>query len=162
MKTKEFLNILQENQHLELVFSYLPGEVIAPGYHITEVKNIRIDSVDCGGQEDQWNETIIQLWESPEKNEKDSYMSSLKAMGILKKVDSLRPMDKEAIVKFEYSNARFHTSQMSVSDVVKKDRTLTISLSTNPTDCKAKSDCGVPEFAEVNAASSCDPDSGCC
>ena len=30
-------------------------------YHITEVKNIRVEAVDCGARTDSWEETVIQF-----------------------------------------------------------------------------------------------------
>lgn len=162
MKTNEFLRILQNNKELPLLFTYQSGKDVAPGYHITEVKNLRIDSVDCGGKEDQWNETIIQLWESPIESGDNEFMTAYKALGILNKVDRLRPMDKDAEVKFEYSNADFHTSQMSVASIDRDNGVLRVTLSTVPTDCKAKSECGVPEPVLANEQDCCGPNSTCC
>lgn len=162
MKTNEFLNTLKANQHLPLIFSYRPEKNIAPGYHITEVKNIAVDAVDCGGNTDMWNETVIQLWEVPESAPEDRYMTALKALGILNKVAQLRPMDKDAEVKFEYSNADFHTSQMSVSGIHIGEKSLVVQLYSDPTDCKAKSDCGVKEPAMASQEACCEPGSGCC
>ena len=63
MKTNEFLSVLKENTTKSLVFEYAPGRLVGANYHITEVKNITIDSVDCGSGTDFWKETIIfQEW----------------------------------------------------------------------------------------------------
>jgi hypothetical protein len=164
MKTNELLQILEDNADKRLLFEYLPGRYVNKNYHITEVKNTRIESVDCGAREDAWNETIIQLWESPKENEDRDYMSIYKALGILKKVDKMRPMDRESRVKFEYSNPEFHTSQLEVSGYDVRDGKLIMVLHSQPTDCKAKEDCGVHEHAMVQVAQEpcCDPNSGCC
>ena len=164
MKTNELLQILETHPDKRLLFEYLPGRFVNKNYHITEVKNTRIESVDCGARVDAWNETVIQLWESPEENEARDYMSIYKAMGILKKVDQMRPMDREAVVKFEYSNPEFLTSQLEVSGYTVRDGKLIFVLHSQPTDCKAKEDCGVPEAASVHTAEEpcCDPKSGCC
>jgi len=90
--------------------------LVSANYHITEVKNTSIESVDCGAGTDAWNETIIQLWESPEELGKTEFMSAFKALGILNKVDKMRAMDRHAEVKFEYSNDQFHTAQLFVDD----------------------------------------------
>lgn len=162
MKTQDFLNALTNYRDLELVFSYSDGKLIKPGYHITEVKNINIDSVDCGGKTDSWNETIIQLWESPLGPDEDVYMSADKANQILQKVDSLRTMDKEAVVKFEYGNENFHAAQLQVAEILPANGRLTVLLSDVPTDCKAKTDCGVAEPVAANSSAACEPGSGCC
>ncbi len=163
MKTSEFLSLLREHPNKSLVFEYLPGKTVGANYHITEVKNITVDSVDCGAGTDYWKETIIQLWESPSEKDKRDYMSAYKAMGILSKVDRIKPMVKDAEVKFEYSNAQFHTAQLFVNDHETYENTLLIHLGVEKTDCKAKETCGVPEMTvEAQTSNSCAPGSGCC
>tara|TARA_R110001592_G_scaffold37961_1_gene125916 strand:- start:5170 stop:5655 length:486 start_codon:yes stop_codon:yes gene_type:complete len=161
MKTNEFLALLNENLDKSLMFEYAPGLLVGANYHITEVKNITIDSVDCGAGTDFWKETIIQLWESPEELGKRDYMVVEKALSILNRVDKIKPMDKDVEVKFEYSNALFHTAQLFVLSYQIKDNNLLLHLGVEKTDCKAKEICGVPETKEV-MESSCAPGSGCC
>ncbi len=84
MKTQEFFNVLEENKDKSLLFEYAPNLLVGANYHITEVKHIVVDSVDCGAQTDSWKETIIQLWESPLELRKTEYMSVFKASAILK------------------------------------------------------------------------------
>lgn len=96
MKTSEFLKLLKDNENKGLVFEYKPGVLVGANYHITEVKNITIDSVDCGAGTDFWKETIIQLWESPKEIGKRDYMTSYKALAILNKVDSIKLMEKRS------------------------------------------------------------------
>ncbi len=161
MKTNKFLALLNENLDKSLVFEYAPGLLVGANYHITEVKNITIDSVDCGAGTDFWKETIIQLWESPEELGKRDYMVADKALSILNRVDKIKPMEKDVEVKFEYSNALFHTAQLFVLSYQIKDNNLLFHLGVEKTDCKAKETCGVPETTEV-MESSCAPGSGCC
>lgn len=163
MKTSEFLSLLREHPNKSLVFEYQAGKTVGANYHITEVKNITVDSVDCGAGTDYWKETIIQLWESPSEKDKREYMSAYKAMGILSKVDRIKPMVKDAEVKFEYSNAQFHTAQLYVNDHEAHGDTLLFHLGVEKTDCKAKETCGVPEMTvEDQTSNSCAPGSGCC
>lgn len=160
MKTSEFITLLSENQDKSLLFEYAPGMLVGTNYHITEVKHLSIDSVDCGGQTDFWKETIIQLWESPSELGKPNYMSADKALGILKKVGQMKSYELEAPVKIEYGNAAFHATQLHVNDFEIVQDQLLVKLALIPTDCKAKETCGVPEPAtEANA---CAPGSGCC
>lgn len=162
MQTHEFLSLLKENPNKSLLFEYKDGQTVGANYHITEVKNVTIDSVDCGARTDFWKETVIQLWESPKEKEKLEYMSALKALGILNKVDKLKPMEKEVEVKFEYSNAHFHTAQLFVNDYGIKENSLIMKLGVEKTDCKAKEACGVPVEAGVDDEACCSPGSGCC
>lgn len=160
MNTGTFLDLLKAYQGKCLLFEYAPNLLVGANYHITEVKNIHVDSVDCGAGRDEWNETIIQLWESPSDLGKTVFMSAYKAMGILSKVNRMRPMDKEAVVKFEYGNATFHTTHLDVLGFDLKHDNLIIKLGTYNTDCKAKDTCGVSETVSQNTA--CEPGSGCC
>jgi hypothetical protein len=169
MKTHEFLQLLEENKDTALLFEYAPNQLVSANYHLTEVKHLRIDSVDCGAGVDAWNETIIQLWESPSELGKTEYMSSYKALGILKKVGEMKPFDMQAEVKFEYGNALFHTAQLFVDHYAVQNRRLLLTLSVEKTDCKAKEACGVPVSANVSEAREavtadecCTPGGGCC
>lgn len=163
MKTRELLQLLETHKNSSLLFEYAPGQLVGANYHITEVKHIKIDSVDCGAQTDAWNETIIQLWESPSELGKTDFMSTFKALGILKKVGNMKPYDLDSELKFEYSNSLFHTAQLFVADYELSNNNLLFKLAIEKTDCKAKEACGVPETEEITSTTACcSPESGCC
>ncbi|MDX1314815.1 MAG: DUF6428 family protein [Eudoraea sp.] len=162
MKTREFIELLEQHPGKSLLFEYRHGETVAPNYHITEIKNVSIDAVDCGAGSDFWKETVIQLWESPVEKETRSYMSAYKAMSIINRVDKIKPLQKDAVIKFEYGNDSFHTAQLPVMGVEIGERQLRIKLVPDITDCKAKSDCGIPEEAVAVSSSQCTPGGGCC
>ena len=169
MKTQEFFDLLGQHTSKDLLFEYAPNQFVGANYHITEVKHITVDSVDCGAQTDAWKETIVQLWESPLEKGKTDYMTVLKAQGILNKVGRMKPYVNDAEIKMEYSNANFHTAQLFVNDFEIQDNNLIIKLAIQKTDCKAKELCGVPD-AVVNIAEKvvekveacCTPEGGCC
>ncbi|WP_350284525.1 DUF6428 family protein [uncultured Croceitalea sp.] len=162
MKTNELLELLNLHKNKALLFEYAPGQYVGANYHITEIKNITVDAVDCGANIDFWKETIVQLWESPKEKDKTEFMTAFKALSILNKVDRIKPMVRDAEVKFEYSNNSFHTAQLFVNDVVWNDKQFVVKLAIEKTDCKAKETCGVTEEAEVTVAANCAPGSGCC
>lgn len=163
MKTKELLSLLAEHSDKSLLFEYAPNQIVPANYHITEVKHVTIDSVDCGARTDAWKETVVQLWESPHDIGKTDFMSSYKALGILNKVGKMRSYDLDAVVKIEYGNALFHTAQLFVNDFDIKNNNLIVKLAVEATDCKAKDECGVPETVAVETEeSSCTPGGGCC
>lgn len=162
MKTLELLNLLQEHQDKSLLFEFEPGRYVATNYHITEIKNVMVDSVDCGARPDFWRETVIQLWESPEEKENHDHMKAYKALGILKKVDRIKTMDRNAVVRFEYGNDNFHTAQLFVNDVTFTNSRLIIKLATEKTDCKAKDVCVASIEEGAKHAQRCTPESGCC
>ncbi|NQY27887.1 MAG: hypothetical protein HRT69_00275 [Flavobacteriaceae bacterium] len=161
MKTQEFLNLLQNNPNKSLLFEYAPNLLVAANYHITEVKHIAVDSVDCGAQTDSWKETIIQLWESPSELGKTEFMSAYKALAILNKVGKMKTYVADAEVKIEYGNSTFHATQLFVDDFEVRGTNLIIKLSITKTDCKAKELCGLPEEPKQEQ-SCCSPSSGCC
>jgi hypothetical protein len=165
MKTEQFIALLSEHPDKSLIFEYLPNQLVDANYHITEVKHLTVDSVDCGAQTDSWHETIIQLWESPLETYKKDFMSAKKALGILKKVGDMKPYVLDAEVKFEYSNASFHTAQLFVNDFDIQDDKLIIKLAVEKTDCKAKTLCGVIDTVKEMVKSEepcCSPDGNCC
>jgi len=162
MNTTEFITLLAEHQDKSLIFEYTPGMFVGTNYHITEVKHITVDSVDCGAGTDSWKETVIQLWESPSEVDATEYMSTYKALAILKKVGRIKDYQMDAVVKIEYSNAIFHTTQLHVTGFQTQEKRLIIKLAVQPTDCKAKDACGVPETTAFTATNECSPGSGCC
>jgi len=167
MRTQELFNVLQEHQDKALLFEYAPNEFVGANYHITEVKHTTIDSVDCGGKTDAWKETIIQLWESPKELGKRDYMKVNKAMEIFNRVASMKSYTLDAEVKFEYSNASFHTAQLFVNDFEIRDNNLIIKLAIEKTDCKAQEICGVSNeedlvIANQEAEPCCSPNENCC
>lgn len=165
MKTQEFFNLLEVHKDKSLLFEYAPNLLVGANYHITEVKHITIDSVDCGSQMDAWKETIIQLWESPSELGKKQYMSVYKGLAILKKVGAMKPYVLDAEVKLEYSNATFHTAQLFVNDFEIRGNNLLVKLGIEKTDCKAKTLCGIPEVLETTLEGDepcCTPNGNCC
>jgi len=158
MTTQELFKLLEQHQDKALMFEYAPNQFVGANYHITEVKHLTIDSVDCGSKTDFWKETIIQLWESPNEIGKIEYLSVYKALSILKKVGKMKPYALATEVKFEYSNANFHTAQLFVNDYEINGSNLIVKLDIKKTDCKAKDACCAPEMretADTNAQPCC-------
>ena len=148
MTTQELFKLLEKHQDKALMFEYIPNQYVGANYHITEVKHITIDSVNCGSRTDFWKETIVQLWESPSEIGKTEFMSVYKALAILKKVGKMKPYALDAEVKFEYSNESFHKSQLFVNDFDINGQNLIIKLGVEKTDCKAKAVCVAPKVLE--------------
>ena len=172
MKTHEFFNLMEAHKEKSLLFEYATNQLVGANYHITEVKHITVNSVDCGSQTDSWKETIIQLWESPTELGKAEYMTVYKGLAILKKVGGIKPYVLDAEVKFEYGNALFHRAQLFVKDFEIRHNNLIIKLAIEKTDCKAKDICGAPnsmsnqnsDILETVTSNNpcCSPDGNCC
>ena len=135
MKTSEFLNILKENPELGLEFEIESGKFVKPTFHITEVKNATIESVDCGGNPDSYKQTIIQLMVNPLEEMRRPWTAQ-KALDIFDKVEKLKPMYGEAEVFFEYGDLEMRTSHFSVEDVLFADGNIRLELFAKPSVCK--------------------------
>ncbi|MCF6346809.1 MAG: DUF6428 family protein [Flavobacteriaceae bacterium] len=164
METKEFLSILKQNRNKALLFEYTENKFAGTNYHLTEVKNVAFETVDCGGNTNDWKETHLQIWESPKEIEKEDYMTVDKVIDILDRVDSIRPLWLETEVKVEFGNEDFHTSILSIENTISESDRLIVKLFTNKTGCKAQEECGVlvEETSRVSTEESCCSGSGCC
>lgn len=176
-----FKSTLQKNPDLHLQFRYAGENLAKPSYHITEIKQAPIVSVDCGGIMNAWTEVILQLWE-PEVMEtgREKAMQVNKALSIISMVEKSLPLHPDAIVKIEFGNTAFETRQLYPQQFEVGGEDLIINLSPDFTQCKALSrgdTCGpkadsvkpaansVPKIEMYNAegeGSSCAPGSGCC
>jgi hypothetical protein len=173
---------LQQNPDLELQFQYATGKLVSASYHITEIKQAPIVSVDCGGVMNKWTEIIVQLWEPGEKQQ-DRAMKVSKALSIVNVVEKILPLDPKGIVKIEFGNSQFDTRQMFPNEIIADGENLVVDLRPDFTQCKAINrdgscgttatgeECCTPSTAEkpkiqlVNLAtssSSCTPGGGCC
>ena len=158
MKVKEFIKVLEQNKGKELLFNYARDQFVGANYHLTEVKNVKFDTTDCGGKTNYWEETHFQLWESPKELEKRTYMTTDKILAILKRVDGIKPIIEDTELKIEYGNMNFSNSVMPVDKIDKDERRLYVSLFSEATRCKANDVCeltAVGSDAEKTAAACC-------
>ena len=163
MKTKELLAVLKENRNKELLFEYSKDKHAGTNYHLTEVKNVTFDTVDCGGISNNWKETHLQLWESPREIGKAEYMTVDKVIDILERVNSIKRLWLETDVKIEFGNVDFHTSVMSIKGIQSESNRLTVKLFTDVTGCKAAEVCGIPEVKNASVKEeACCSGTKCC
>ncbi|WP_186757993.1 DUF6428 family protein [Echinicola salinicaeni] len=137
MKTKEFIEIISQNPDLSLSFEYAQGKFVRSDFHITEIKNVTFDTVDCGGKRNQWEETHVQLWEN-QFVEPDHKVNAEKALKIFQVVENVRPTFQNTDIKFEYGNENFPTTILSVGEISQSDSSLVVKLYETGTTCKAK------------------------
>ncbi len=158
MTTQAFLDILKSNPNLPLYFEYRAGEFVRSDYHITEIKNVSYDTVDCGGVQNTWEETIVQLWEN-ETPEPEHSVNTDRALKIFEVVEKTRPTFKTTDLKFEYGNSTFHTAIMPVQSIDITDKII-VKLANEHTTCKAKDRKAENSLQELELA--CTPGGGCC
>lgn len=142
MQTNNFINQLKSHPNLELQFTYPKHFNVESHFHLTEVKNLTINSVDCGGSQNSWNETVIQLWSGSQQDD-GHRLTTDKFLSIIEKVDSISALDLDAEVLIEYSNEDFHWSHYQI-DSIEVNEAVMVKLSTKSTQCKgikSDSDC---------------------
>jgi hypothetical protein len=176
----DFKSTLEQNPDLHLQFEYEAGKFVDSSYHITEIKQAPIVSVDCGGQMNSWTEVVVQLWE-PSVKEAGRSMKVAKALKIVSLVEKSLPLNPKAVVKIEFGNSKFDTRQMYPGGFVTEDEIFTVNLVPDFTQCKAltrnqscgapsaDASCCAPDTKEVvqlvaagEEASCCTPGGGCC
>lgn len=158
MQVKEFIKVLEANKGKELLFTYAPDQFVGGNYHLTEVKNVKFDTTDCGGKTNYWEETHFQLWESPKELGKRTYMTTDKISSILRRVDGIKPIMPETELKIEYGNMNFPTSVMPVDKIDEDERRVYVSLFAEATRCKANDVCELTaqgSVAEKEVAACC-------
>lgn len=167
---KMFKDTLQQHPDLELNFQYAAGRLVDAGYHITEIKQAPITSVDCGGVLNAWTEVIIQLW-VPENSNQAHPMKVSKALSIVDVIEKMLPLNSDGIVKIEFGNSEFDTRQMFPNEILIDDHSLTIDLRPDTVQCKATlrgGSCGTekPKVPLINLAAAsetcCTPGGSCC
>ena len=179
---KSFTAELQKYPNLILQFQYGAEQLVDPSYHITEIKQAPITSVDCGGVMNAWTEIIVQLWE-PEQTETGRAMEVHKALSIVEIVENKLPLNPNGIVKIEFGNSQFDTRQMYPGELSVDGNNLVVNLVPDFTQCKAINrggSCGTTDSGEeccapvntpkiklqminlTNDEQVCTPGSGCC
>jgi hypothetical protein len=93
------LDALEPHASKPLLLEYAE-RVIQPGYHVTEVKAGAFVTLDCGGNPDRWQETILQIEDLPAQDGRD-YMLAGKFRAILAQVAGRIALAPEARLTFE-------------------------------------------------------------
>jgi len=137
MRTQDFIRRLREAPAKRLVFTNSDGVTIHGGYHLTELKAASFDTVDCGAQKNQWNETIVQLW-VPEEEENGEFMTAAKFLSIYDKVARLIPLDPTTEIRFEYGDENFPPSNYHVEMISESEAELRVQLRLPKATCKAR------------------------
>lgn len=183
MNWQNFKETLLQHPDLDLQFQYAEGKLVDAAYHITEIKQAPITSVDCGGVMNAWTEIIVQLWVQ-ENDQQDRSMKVSKALSIVNIVEKMLPLNPNGIVKIEFGNSQFDTRQMFPSEITVQGEGLLVDLRPDAVQCKAISrggscgtdekgeECCTPAVAEkpkvqlanlaAPAEACCTPGGGCC
>jgi len=149
MKTAEFISTLRAAPDNQLVFVNARGDTVHGGYHLTELKAASFETVDCGGQTNRWQETIVQLWVPPDPD--DEYMTAAKFLKIFDKVRGMIPLNFDAEFRVEYGDENFFPSTYYVDSVTSDHATTRVLLEPPRATCKARD----RRIAAVQTVDSC-------
>jgi hypothetical protein len=130
------LSALASHDEKSLVIEY-GGRQVQPGYHVTEVKAGSFVTLDCGGNPDAWQETILQVEDTPAK-EGHSFMEVGKFLGILAQVDRKIRLADKARLTFEIGLPDTPMQVFDVSDVVVNEEAVTLRLGARAAICKPR------------------------
>ncbi|PWV49096.1 DUF6428 family protein [Chitinophaga sp. S165] len=167
MSWQSFKDQLKTHPDQILQFQFAAEKFVAPSYHITEIKQAPITSVDCGGKMNAWTEIIVQLWE-PGEEQTQRAMAVSKALKIVDLVENSLPLNPAGIVKIEFGNSDFDTRQMYPNAFLLEGEDLIVDLQPDATQCKATDrgqTCGTPKSKLAvlqDAGQTCTPGGGCC
>jgi len=160
MKTNEFISELSAAPNHRLLFVDADGHTVPSGYHLTELKAASFDTVDCGGQTNQWQETIVQLWVPSAAH--DDYMTCAKFLKIFDKVCGMIPLKFDAEIRVEYGDENFFQSTYHVRSITRDQNMTRVLLAPLHTTCKAR-DRRVAASSATEAQSCCAPQrESCC
>jgi Family of unknown function (DUF6428) len=161
-----FLHELRSNLEAPLMFTLPNGQTVPEGYHLTELKSVNVQAMDCGGQADAWAETIIQLWSAPE-GEPGRQMTGKKFLEITDQVLKVVPANMEANLKIEYGLGGEPAAHYRVGSLSLEAGILNAHLEPLPVSCKARdrwNAAQAPTELEMvgDAGAACKPGGGCC
>jgi hypothetical protein len=138
MSTGRFLSTLRAAElDQRLIFQLNQSPLVAPGYHVTEVKAVSYDTMDCGGVADSWQETVIQLW-NPGDEPTREYMTVRKFLAIYDRVARHVPISNEAELRFEYGDVGQPACIYRVQNIEMEGELIFVHLRAPVVTCKAR------------------------
>lgn len=124
------------------------GRTIQPGYHVTEVKAGSFVTLDCGGNPDAWQETILQLEDIPPAPGQ-THMMVDKFRAILAQVGQKVPLNHDARLTLEVGPPGVPMQVHDVGPLAIAGDAVILRLVPRPAICKPR------HRAEFSAVQSC-------
>ncbi|HET8887017.1 MAG TPA: DUF6428 family protein [Salinimicrobium sp.] len=155
MKLSEVKSALNQ---LETIAFQLPnGELVPNHFHITEVGEINKNFIDCGGTVRNEKVVNFQLWNA---DDYDHRLHPEKLTHIIELSEkTLNIGDFEVEVEYQGQTIEKFNLDFDGKNFL---------LTSKQTDCLAKEKCGISEekpkakLSELQATTTCAPNSGCC
>ena len=159
--TETLITQLRNIQQRPLEFHLNNDLLVRPGYHVTEIKAVTIEAMDCGGNANAWRETVIQLMDGTTEEAEAGHMTNRKFLAIYDRVTRQIPVRGEAEVRFEYGSSGTPALQYHVTGVRAEPDRVIVDLRPPGVQCKAADTCG-PAVTDARELDGCAPQSGCC
>lgn len=139
MNTASFLSTLRAHAGRPLVFQ-AGADVVSPGYHLTEVKEVSFRTMDCGAASHRWTENHFEVWVPPSAREAEGrgHMVADKFLRIVDRVQRELPLDGEAEAKVFAGLGEHPASVFTVEGVARSGDQLIVSLRADEARCKAR------------------------
>lgn len=150
----QVLAALAPHDGAPLALVYEDGTRVRSGYHVTEVKAGSFVTVDCGGNPDAWNETVLQVEDLPETRDGRS-MTVGKFRSILAKVGSKVPLDMEARLTLEVSRPGEPMRVHDVAGIAVEGEQAVMRLIARPAICKPRHRAAAACCAPATVGSAC-------
>lgn len=130
------LNRLTGRDGLPLSIEY-GDRVVQPGYHVTEVKAGSFVTLDCGGNPDAWQETVLQVEDIPATDGRPM-MTAGKFRSILAQVDKKVRLDHDVRLTIEIGRPGEAMQVFDIADLsIREDRAV-LSLGVRAAICKPR------------------------
>lgn len=138
MKTSSFLFALRANAALPLVFR-AGRQIASPGYHLTEVKRVSYETMDCGSMTHRWSESQFEIWVPPfdKITPGRGHMPAEKFLRIIERVETALPLDGEATARIHASFDGQPAALYAIEAINARDGQVWIELTPDKTRCKA-------------------------
>jgi hypothetical protein len=138
ISTETFLDTLRgAGLDQRLIFQLNQSPLVAPGYHLTEVKAVSYDTMDCGGVADRWQETVIQLW-NPGDEPTREYMTVRKFLAIYDRVATHVPISDKAELRFDYGDFGQPACSYHVQNIETEGELILVHLRAPVVTCKER------------------------
>lgn len=140
MNTSEFLNTLRAHSDRPLVFQRGDQVVSPAGYHLTEVKRVTIESMDCGAVTHRWLENHFEVWNPPggPASGRADFMTAGKFLRITDRVQQELALDGEAEAKIYAGDRGTGAILFSIDRLELAGGRLVVRLEADGARCKAR------------------------
>lgn len=138
MKTSSFLTALRANAALPVVFR-AGRSAISSDYHLTEVKRVSYETMDCGAMTHRWSETQFELWVPPLVGALPgrAHMPAGKFLSIIDRVEKELPLDGETAARVFVALGDAPAALYDIATVAPADGKLWVDLTPDRTRCKS-------------------------